>query len=82
MDSIAVNVPIFIPKEPMIYKHQINQNESLTKLRIIRYVGKEHISQKEVAKSFGCHRNTVSNIVRSFRTKYNSDGKRKFYNHL
>lgn len=77
MDSIAINEPILIPKEPMIYKHQINQNESLTKLRMIRYVCKDHIPQKEVAKSFGCHRNTVSNIIRAFRTKYNSDEQEK-----
>jgi putative transposase len=63
--SASAYVPI-IAKEAMQYKEQIKQNELITKIRIIRYVLKEHLPVSQVAKSFSCHRNTVGNIVRSF----------------
>src|SRR5258708_7572538 len=50
----------------MQYKEQIKENELITKIRIIRYVLKEHMPIVQVAKSFSCHRNTVGNIVRAF----------------
>mgnify|MGYP003379745164 CR=1 FL=1 len=59
--SVAAYVQI-IPKEAMKYKEQIKENELITKIRIIRYVLKEHMPITEVAKSFACHRNTIHNI--------------------
>lgn len=50
----------------MQYKEQIKTSELITKIRIIRYVKKEHMPVGEVAKSFSCHRNTIYNIVRNF----------------
>ena len=50
----------------MKYKEQIRENELITKIRIIRYVKKEHIPIIEVAKSFSMHRNTVGKIIRAF----------------
>ena len=60
-------IPYQIPKEPMKYKSALfNQDvELLTKLRIIR-LAKSGISQQKIAKAFGCHRNTVSNLVNRF----------------
>ncbi len=53
----------------IVYKEQIKTSELITKIRIIRYVLKEHVPVVQVAKSFSCHRNTVSNIVRTFEKK-------------
>jgi len=50
----------------MQYKEQIKTSELITKIRIIRYVRKEHIPITQVAKSFSCHRNTIRNIVKAF----------------
>src|SRR5664280_931932 len=50
----------------MQYKEQIKTSEIITKIRIIRYILKEHIPAIEVAKSFSCHRNTIRNIIRTF----------------
>jgi predicted DNA-binding protein YlxM (UPF0122 family) len=63
--SVAAYVQI-IPKEAMKYKEQIKTSELITKIRIIRYVLKDHMPVTEVAKSFACHRNTIHNIIRSF----------------
>lgn len=63
--SFSAFVPI-IPNEMIVYKEQIKGQELITKIRIIRYVLKEHIPVVQVAKSFSCHRNTVSNIVHLF----------------
>jgi len=63
--SVSASVPI-IAKEAMQYKEQIKTSELLTKIRIIRYVLKDHIPVVEVAKSFSCHRNTIHNIIRAF----------------
>lgn len=38
---------------------------------------KDRISQKEIARSFGCHRNTISNIIGAFKTKYNFEEQEK-----
>lgn len=50
----------------MQYKEQSKGNELITKIRIIRYVKKEHLPIVEVARSFACHRNTIHNIIRAF----------------
>src|SRR5258708_12823015 len=50
----------------MQYKEQIKENELITKIRIIRYVKREHIPVGAVATSFSCHRNTIGNIIRMF----------------
>jgi hypothetical protein len=55
-----------LAKEVMEYKEQIKDNELITKIRIIRYVKKEHIPIVEVAKSFSMHRNTIGNIIKTF----------------
>src|SRR5258708_891176 len=52
----------------IVYKEQIRTSELITKIRIIRYVLKEHMPIVAVARSFSCHRNTVGNIVRVFET--------------
>ncbi|MBU3978964.1 hypothetical protein KKE68_04670 [Patescibacteria group bacterium] len=64
-DFSAFVVPI-ITKEVMNYKEQIKANELITKIRIIRYVKKEHLPITEVAKSFSMHRNTIGNIIKAF----------------
>ena len=55
-----------IPKEPMSYKQYKQENELITKLRIIRRVCTDAWTQRDVASSFACHRNTVSTLVRAF----------------
>ncbi|MDP3987934.1 MAG: hypothetical protein Q8P80_02210 [Candidatus Levybacteria bacterium] len=55
-----------IAKEAMKYKEQIKTNELITKIRIIRYVKKEHIPIVEVANSFSMHRNTIGKIIKAF----------------
>ncbi len=50
----------------MQYKEQIKESELITKIRIIRYVLKEHMPICQVAQSFSCHRNTIHNIIRLF----------------
>lgn len=64
-DFSAFVVPI-ITKEVMNYKEQIKANELITKIRILRYVKKEHLPITEVAKSFSMHRNTIGNIIKAF----------------
>jgi transcriptional regulator with XRE-family HTH domain len=56
-----------IPREVMKYKSAIfnQETELITKLRIIRLV-KSGFSQKEVAVMFGCHRNTVGQLLKKF----------------
>lgn len=55
-----------IPSEPMSYKSQIKENELLTKLKVIRLAQVGGHSHQKVASTFGCHRNTVDNLVRQF----------------
>jgi len=50
----------------MAYKQSIKADELITKVRIIRAVKKDHVPQVQVARSFSCHRNTVSNILSDF----------------
>lgn len=63
--SVSAYVQI-IAKEAMQYKEQIKENELITKIRIIRYVKKEHLPIVEVARSFSMHRNTIGNIIKTF----------------
>lgn len=58
-----------IAKEVMTYKEQIKTNELITKIRIIRYVRKEHLPIGQVAEAFSCHRNTIGNIINAFDEK-------------
>ena len=58
-----------IAKEVMTYKEQIKTNELITKIRIIRYVRKEHLPIGQVATAFSCHRNTIGNIINAFDEK-------------
>ena len=55
-----------IPKEPMSYKQYKQENELVTKLRIIRRVCSDAWTRGDTATSFACHRNTVSTLVRAF----------------
>lgn len=55
-----------IPKEPMSYKQYKQNNELITKLRLIRRVLKDDWTQQATAVSFACHRNTVSHLVCTF----------------
>ena len=52
----------------MAYKQSIKSDELITKVRIIRAVKKDHIPKVQVARSYSCHRNTVSNILNDFDT--------------
>ncbi|MEI6532239.1 MAG: hypothetical protein WCO06_00210 [Candidatus Roizmanbacteria bacterium] len=47
-----------ITKEVMTYKQQIKKEELTTKIRIVRAVRKDRVPIVQVAKAFGCHRNT------------------------
>lgn len=70
-----------LPQEAVSYKQQIKDNELLTKLRIIKLVEKSGFSQILVAKKFHCHRNTVGNIVREFKNKYDQKTQEKLLSH-
>lgn len=52
----------------MTYKEQSKAYELITKVRIIRAVKKDHIPVGQVAEAFGCHRNTITNIITAFET--------------
>jgi hypothetical protein len=64
-DFSAFVLPI-LTKEAMKYKEQIKENELITKIRIIRYVLKEHLPIVQVAQSFSMHRNTIGKIIKAF----------------
>lgn len=66
-----------LPQEAVSYKQQIKDNELLTKLRIIKLVEGSGYSQVDAAKKFGCHRNTVGNIVKRFRTEFEGEIRHK-----
>lgn len=57
-----------LTKEPMSYKLLKKDSQLLTKLRLIRRVKVDGWSKVETAFSFGCHRNTVLNLVQAFET--------------
>lgn len=57
-----------LTKEPMAYKLLKKDSQLLTKLRLIRRVKVDGWSKVETALSFGCHRNTVLNLVSVFET--------------
>lgn len=71
---VSASMPI-VPKEAMRYKEQIKTSEIITKIRIIRYVLKDHIPSMELSKSFSCHRNTIRNIIRAFEKNVSEDDK-------
>jgi len=50
----------------MSYKSQVKENELLTKLKIVRMAQVGCHSRTKVASIFGCHRNTVGNLIREF----------------
>lgn len=58
-----------LTKEPMAYKLLKKDSQLLTKLRLIRRVKVDGWSKVETASSFGCHRNTVLNLVHAFETE-------------
>ena len=70
-----------IPKEAMKYKQALfnPEIELLTKLRIIRLV-KAGYSQQQVAGKFGCHRNTVSKLIKQFQTQLGKDVQTRLVN--
>lgn len=62
--------------ESMSYKQQISlsqEQELLAKLRIVKQVRRFGRKQNQVADSFSCHRNTIANILKSFKTLLPSD---------
>ena len=61
-----------LTKEPMSYKLLKKDSQLLTKLRLIRRVKVDGWSKVETAFSFGCHRNTVLNLVQAFETSISS----------
>lgn len=68
LQSFSAFVTPIISREVMKYKEQIREHELITKIRIIRAVKREHIPIVQVAKSFSCHRNTVTNLITLFET--------------
>ncbi|MCX6706206.1 MAG: hypothetical protein NTV24_03850 [Candidatus Woesebacteria bacterium] len=52
----------------MSYKLLKKDSQLLTKLRLVRRIKVDGRSKVETAFSFGCHRNTVSNLVHAFET--------------
>jgi len=50
-----------------MYKHLVKENELLTKLKIIRLANSPRFSNKQVANTFNCHRNTVSLLCQKFK---------------
>lgn len=77
---LSLPIPAFfnhiIAKEVMRYKEQIKQDELTTKVRIIRYVRKEHLPITQVATAFSCHRNTIGNIIATFDEKISPEDQR------
>ena len=58
-----------ITKEVMTYKQQIKKEELTTKIRIVRAVRKDRVPIVQVAKAYGCHRNTIRHILYLFETQ-------------
>jgi len=61
-----------LSKEPMSYKLLKRDSQLLTKLRLIRRVKVDGWTKVEIAFSFGCHRNTVLNLINAFETEISS----------
>jgi len=57
---------MILTKELMTYKQQIQKNEMVTKLRIIRDVKLNAMLHEDVAGKFRMHRNSVGNIISAF----------------
>ena len=66
-----------LTKELMSYKQQRKESELLIKLRIIRDVIVSNTKKIDVANKFSMHRNTVSNIIKSFNKRISKDTKHK-----
>lgn len=68
-----------LPFEPMNYKELIKDpvQELMTKLKIIRSVLKSKNGRIAVAKSFSAHRNTIGEILSSFKKKLSPDVQKK-----
>lgn len=72
-----------LSKEPMSYKLLKKDSQLLTKLRIIRRVKVDGWSKVETAYSFGCHRNTISNVITVFERNIPSSTQQELLrNHL
>lgn len=69
-----------LPSQPMAYKEQKKQHEELVKLKMIRLYSHERIKLIQIAKSFGCHRNTVRNIVKQFEENVSTRDKERLLN--
>ena len=59
----------------MSYKNLKKENELLAKLQIVKLFKIKKISKVAIAKSFECHRNTVTNIIKDFEHIPKSDQK-------
>lgn len=64
---------MILTKEPMTYKHQIQKNEIVTKLRIIRTVKLDKVSHIHTAEKFQMHRNSVGNIISAFEKQLSTE---------
>lgn len=65
-----------VTKEPMGYKSLKKDSQLLTKLRIIRRVKTDGWSNIETAYSFGCHRNTIGNLLSAFEHRISPDNQK------
>jgi hypothetical protein len=74
-------MPASVTKEPMSYKVAKQDNELVTKLRLIRRVRVDNWHQNETAECFRCHRNTVSNILTAFDTKIKPFDRERLLHH-
>lgn len=49
------------------YKEEMQENEIITRLKILRMVFVNHIKQKDIAKKLQVHKNTINTLVRKFK---------------
>lgn len=61
----------------MTYKQQIQNQELITKIRIIRAVRRDRVPMIQVADAYGCHRNTIGLIMKRFTTRIRKEDQDK-----
>lgn len=66
-----------VSQEIMKYKANKKNNQSLTKLRIIRQVLVDRQTRQVVSLNFSCHRNTIGNLLSLFNKNISAEAKKK-----
>jgi len=67
-------------REIMTYKERKKENELILKLEIIRKVFVQKKLQVDISKAYSCGKNTISRIVRDFKSKISEEKKRVVLN--